>query len=417
MTAHAFRTPTNTTTNGAQTHSEPPPSGEHTGRRQGEGIERFLRFHDSKLAQKFARGKVPMTTLYEAYFDGEIDIVGDIYEFLDERDRYVKYSLTAEHIKFLFSNFIPEVAIHSKAQDERIVRGHYDRGNDFFGAFLGDRMVYTAAYFPNGPDACSLEEAQDNKMDRVCKKALVQPGHKFLDVGCGWGTLTRQAAVKFGADATGITISKNQTEFGNARLAKAGVADRARILCLDYRDIPRGTYDRITSLEMVEHVGVKNLTKFFEQMYDLLAEDGIFFLQWTGLRRGAGARAHDPITGLRPEDLIWGLFMNKYVFPGADASLPLSGMLIQMEKAGFEIHSVENVSIHYAWTIKKWHDNWLANKQQVLDTYGERWFRIWHLFLAWSVRIAEQGNAACFQVVANKNRDRFDRSVFVGRDP
>jgi cyclopropane fatty-acyl-phospholipid synthase-like methyltransferase len=152
-------------------------------------------------------------------------------------------------------------------------------------------------------------------------------------------------------------------------------------------------------------------------MWDLLEDDGIFFLQWTGLRRGHGGPIHDPITGLRPEDLIWGLFMNKYVFPGADASLPLSGMLMAMEKAGFEIHSVENVSVHYAWTIKTWHDNWLANKQAILDAYGERWFRIWHFFLAWSVRIAHQGNAACFQVVANKNLNAFDRGVYVGRDP
>lgn len=393
---------------------EPPESGKLP--QQG-GIDRFLRFHDAKLAEKFARGKVPMTTLYEAYFDGEVDLVGDIYEFLDERDRYVKYALTSEHVRFFFKNFIPEVAIHSKAQDERIVRGHYDRGNDFFGAFLGERMVYTAAYFANGPTKSTLEEAQDAKIDRVCKKILLQPGEKLLDVGCGWGTLVRNAAVKFGADTTGITISKNQTEFGNARIQKAGVADRSRVLCLDYRDIPNKKFDKITSLEMVEHVGVKNLPKFFAQMYDLLTDDGLFFLQWTGLRRGGGGKAHDPITGLRPEDLIWGLFMNKYVFPGADASLPLSGMLEPMEKAGFEIHSVENVSIHYAWTIKAWHDNWLANRQQVLDSYGERWFRIWNLFLAWSVRIAEQGNAACFQVVANKNRDRFDRSLFVGRDP
>ena len=117
---------------------------------------------------------------------------------------------------------------------------------------------------------------------------------------------------------------------------------------MDYRDIPEQTFDKIVSLEMVEHVGVKNLTTFYELVRDLLADDGLFLLQWTGLRRG-----------LRPEDLIWGLFMNKYIFPGADASLCPSRMLKAMEKAGFEMHSVENISIHYAWTIQRWHDNWL----------------------------------------------------------
>ena len=157
---------------------------------------------------------------------------------------------------------------------------------------------------------------------------------------------------------------------------------------------------------MVEHVGVKNLVSFYEQVRDLLTDDGLFLLQWTGLRRG-----------LRPEDLIWGLFMNKYIFPGADASLAPSGMLTAMEKAGWETHSVENISHHYSWTIKRWHDNWLSNKEAILATYGERWYRIWHMFLAWSVIIGAQGNAACFQVVLNKNLDSFDRSRWIGRRP
>jgi len=378
------------------------------------GIEKYLRFHDRKLAEKFSRGKVPMTTLYEAYFDGQVDILGDIYDFLDDRDRFICYELTAEHVKFLFKNFIPEVTIHSKDQDRRIVRAHYDRGNDFFGAFLGDRMVYTAGYFKDGPAKSTLEEAQDEKMHRCCRKLDLKPGEKLVDIGCGWGTLVRHAALHYGADATGITISKNQTDFGNARIEKAGVADRARLLCLDYRDTPKRAFDKIVSLEMVEHVGVKNLQNYFSQMFDLLKDNGRFVLQWTGLRR-AGFDGVPPI-GLRAEDMIWGLFMSKYIFPGADASLPLSDMMRYAEKAGFEIHAVENVSIHYAWTIEAWHKNWIANKKQVLETYGERWFRIWHLFLAWSGRIAKQGNAACFQVTFNKNRNDFDRAQYVGSD-
>jgi cyclopropane fatty-acyl-phospholipid synthase-like methyltransferase len=407
VSVHAFRQQS------SQQHdhlpSDPPVSGQ-----AGAGIERHLRFHDEKLAAAFARGKVPMTTLYEAYFNGQVDIIGDIYAFLDERDRYVSYALTAEHVKFLFTNFLPEIAIHSKDQDKRIVRGHYDRGNDFFGFFLGERMVYTAGYYKSGQTGSTLEEAQDEKINRVGKKLMLAPGQTLLDVGCGWGTLVRNTARDFGSDSTGVTIAERQTELANERIAKAGLQDKARVLCLDYRDIPKKKFDKIVSLEMVEHVGVKNLPKFFEQMYRQLEDDGQFLLQWTGLRRGSAEGV--PVIGLRPEDLIWGLFMNKYVFAGADASLPLSDMMKYAERAGFEIHSVENVSIHYAWTIKAWHDNWLANRDKVLDTYGERWFRIWNLFLAWSVRIAEQGNAACFQVVFNKNTDTFDRSVYVGKE-
>jgi cyclopropane fatty-acyl-phospholipid synthase-like methyltransferase len=369
----------------------------------------LVSFRNSKMAARYESAKIPMTTLFEGYLDGDIDIP-DIDAFLDARQDLVNYSLTKHHLEFFFTRFIPEVTIHSKEQDKRIVREHYDRGDDFFDAFLGERMVYTSGFFRDETD--SLEQAQDNKMDLVCRKLLLGPGHEMLDIGCGWGTLALHAAKTYGARATGITISKNQTAFGNARIAKAGLADSARIECLDYRDIPRRQYDRISSLEMVEHVGVKNFQKFCHLAYQLLKDDGLFFLQWTGMRRGGALGL--PVIGLRPEDLIWGLFMNQYIFPGADASLPLSDVVRGLENAGFEIHSAENVSVHYGLTIERWHRNWQKNETLIVQRYGQRWYRLWHLFLAWSWRIALQGNAACFQVVANKNLDTFNRRIFIG---
>jgi cyclopropane fatty-acyl-phospholipid synthase-like methyltransferase len=360
----------------------------------------YVTFKSRKLADRYANNRIPISTLYELYFDGEVDIPGDLYAFLRNRDMFVKYTLTWKHLKWAVTNFLPEVTIHSKDQDKRIVREHYDRGNDFFGWFLGDRMVYTSGFFEQPGE--TLEQAQDNKLNLVCRKLQLKPGERLLDIGCGWGTLTRHAAQYYGADATGVTIAERQTEYGNHQIKMRGLEDRARILCSDYRDIPAQKFDKISSLEMVEHVGVKNLVPFYSQVRDLLADEGVFLLQWTGLRRG-----------LRPEDLIWGLFMNKYIFPGADASLCPSAMLKAMEKAGWETHSVENVSIHYGWTIKRWHDNWLSNKAAVIKAYGERWFRIWHFFLVWSTIIAEQGNAACFQVVLNKNADKYDRKRWV----
>jgi cyclopropane fatty-acyl-phospholipid synthase-like methyltransferase len=358
-------------------------------------------FHDRELAARYANDKIPMSTLFEAYLDEAVDIA-DMDAFIEARNDVVTWSLTADHWKFLVTRMIPEVTIHSLAQDKRIVREHYDRGDDFFEAFLGDRMVYTAGFFRDENE--SLEQGQDNKLDLVCRKLLLRPGDEMLDIGCGWGTLAMHAAKNFGARATGVTISKNQTAFGNARISKAGLSDHAAIECMDYREIPRRQYDRISSLEMVEHVGVKNLVSFYEQVRDLLADDGLFLLQWTGLRRG-----------LRPEDLIWGLFMNKYIFPGADASLPPAAMLSAMEKAGWETHTVENIGIHYTGTLRRWHDNWLSNKAEIVAKYGERWFRIWNLFLPWSAIVGEQGNAGCFQVVLNKNIDGFDRTRWIGR--
>ena len=362
----------------------------------------YVVFIDQKLGRKYANKPIPMATLYEAYFDGALDVPGDIYALLRSRGDFVSWSLTKEHLRWAVTNFIPEVTIHSKSQDQRIVREHYDRGNDFFGWFLGERMVYTSGFFLNPGE--TLEQAQDNKMNLVCQKLQLEPGERLLDIGCGWGTLTAHSAKYYGTDSTGVTISKNQAEFGNDRVREWGVADRARILCKDYRDIPETKFDKIVSLEMVEHVGVKNLGSFYSQVGDLLTDEGLFLLQWTGLRRG-----------LRPEDLIWGLFMAKYIFPGADASLCPAPMIKEMEKAGWETHSVENISHHYSWTIKRWHDNWLSNQNEVRAKYGERWFRIWHFFLAWSVIVAEQGNAACFQVVLNKNMDAFDRTRWVDK--
>jgi cyclopropane fatty-acyl-phospholipid synthase-like methyltransferase len=344
-----------------------------------------------------------MATLYEAYFDGDLDIPGDIFEFLRKRDELVTYTITRRHLSWALTKFVPEVLVHSKSADQRIVRDHYDRGDDFFGWFLGERMVYSSAFFQHPGE--SVEQAQDNKLNRICDKLGLQQGERLLDIGCGWGTLVRHAAHKYGVDATGLTLSERQATFATERIARAGVTSRARVVCDDYRNLSGGRYDKIVSIEMVEHVGVKNLVSFYERVRDLLTDEGVFVLQWAGLRRGIFSR---------PEDLIWGMFMNKYIFPGADASLCPSPMFRALEKAGWETYSVENVSSHYSYTIKRWHENWLSNREAVVRTYGERWFRIWNLFLAWSSLIALKGTSACFQVVLHKNIDQFDRARWVG---
>lgn len=370
----------------------------------------FVVFKDASLARRMATQKPAMSTLCEAYLAEALDIP-DLEAFFDARAELVHYSLTFEHVRQFVTRMVPEWTLHSLAQDRRIVREHYDRGDDFFAAFLGERMVYTSGIFLD--ETQSLEQGQDNKLELVCQKLGLQKDAELLDVGCGWGTLALHAAKQYGARATGVTLSQNQTAFGNARIERAGLAERARIECRDYREIPAKTYDRIVSLEMVEHVGLKNLDGFFQLISQRLKDDGLFLLQFAGLRRGGGMGV--PPVGLRPEDMIWGLFMNKHIFPGADASPPLSTMLKAMEKAGFDIYSVENISIHYSLTIRRWHENWRRNAEAVRRSYGERWYRLWNFFLAWSSRIGAQGNSECFQVVAHKNLDGFDRKIFLPR--
>ncbi|KAK3605101.1 hypothetical protein CHS0354_000768 [Potamilus streckersoni] len=364
----------------------------------------------SDTAERYKFGKqVPMETFISDYINSKIDVTGDFEEFLYNRNAFVDYTLTPNHFKFFFSRMIPEVLIHSKKQDERIIRSHYDRGNDFFRAFLGPRMIYTAGLWLK-PKEETLELAQDRKMQSVCQKLNLKKGKKMLDIGCGWGTLVCYAAKHYDVDATGITIAQDGTEHGNKQIAEHGMTNKARIMRIDYRDIPKEKYDAISSLEMIEHVGLKNYQKFIRQIYDLLSDDGIFYLQQAGLRANPGLHKRGP----HWEDLVWGLFMNEFIFSGADASTPLGYMVNNLQQANFEVSSIENVGIHYSHTIQAWYNNWMGNKEQILGTYGEWWFRLWQVFLKWSVIIASQGSSTCYAIVAHKNLNSFDRNVYVG---
>ncbi|MEY4508024.1 MAG: hypothetical protein RLZZ450_146 [Pseudomonadota bacterium] len=364
------------------------------------GLSDYVLFKDPKLAARYTNKKIPISTLFEAYFDGAVDFRGDIFDMLAHRHNFVSHDFTPENVRYFVTKFLPETLVHTQKDDTKLVRSHYDRGDDFFAAFLGPRMVYTSGFFKDASQ--SLEQGQDQKLDLVCRKLALKPGETLLDVGCGWGTLVMHAAKHYGVKATGVTLSENQAAYANARIREAGLEGKAEVLCLDYRAIPAGSFDKIVSLEMVEHVGVKNLKTFYTKIRELLVDEGVFLLQWTGLRRAA-----------HQEDLVWGLFMAKYIFPGADASLPVADMISACEKANWEINTIENISIHYCYTIKKWHQNWARNKDVILSAYGERWYRIWNFFLAWAVTAGTQGTAACFQVVMNKNLNEYDRARWV----
>jgi len=303
---------------------------------------------------------------------------------------------------------IPEVAIHSQKQDKRIIKSHYDNKNDLFSWFLGPQMIYTSCYFKNVNE--SLEAAQENKMNLIAQKMQLKEGDELLDIGCGWGTLVAHLAKHYRVNTTGITIAQAGAEWATRQIKEYGVEDRAKIWTMDYRDIPRDKkYNKIKCLEMAEHVGIKYFKKFMKQCYDLLEDDGLFYLQIAGLRERSSL-----LQKKNREDLVWGLFMNEYIFSGADASMPLNWDLQRIENVGFEVHSVENIGNHYSITINRWYDNWISNKEKVLEKYGERIFRIYEIFLAWSVIIARQGSSTAYQIVCHKNTNQFDRTKFIG---
>jgi len=370
-------------------------------------LDQFLRYQDANLARKWSGKRVPISEVYEAFIDGRVDIPAEHWgDFFASRRETMSFRLTESHFKWALTNFLPEVALHTRGQDKRIVGEHYNRGNDFFGWFLGEAMVYTAASFES--PSMSLEDAQYRKIDRACQKLRLAPRETLLDIGCGWGTFVARSAREFGCKSYGVTLAEEQVEFGTARIGDYGVADRARVEVRDYRAIS-GQFDKIVSLEMVEHVGVKNLSGYFDKVHELLADDGLFVLQWTGIRNLY--QPQNPLSAftLQPEDMLWGLFMNRYIFPGADASLPLSSMLRAAEGAGFETVEVERLSAHYVLTLRAWRDLWVRNRAEVVSAYGERWFRLWHFFLEWSALIGEQGSAQTYQVLLHKNRDGFKR--------
>jgi len=349
-----------------------------------------ISFRDEKLSKRWRGKKIPMEVLYEAYIAEKLDFQGDVYETLKHRNQLFRFCFTWGDIRFYFKEFLTQNLTHSRRSDEGDIAHVYNRGNDFYNWFLGDTMVYTSGVFQDESE--TLEEAQARKLDTVCRSIQLQPGDHHLDIGCGWGPLIVHAAKEYGSISTGITLASEQAAWANQRAERAGVANRVRVIVDDYRNIPTAKYDKITCLEMAEHVGVKNFQRFLLQVRGLLKDDGVFYLQIAGLRRA-----------WQYEDLVWGLFMAKYIFPGADASCPLGFVVSQADRAGFEVHRVENCGVHYAATIRKWYTNWISNEQAIVEKYGQRWYRLWLMFLGWSALIGDQGSSALFMVTLTKN--------------
>lgn len=329
-------------------------------------------------------------------------------DVLEYKHDWASFRFTLGLFRFFLLGMIPEVIFHSQSQDEEQVRDHYDRGDDFYTWFLGPRMIYTSGVISDITREETLEELQDNKLTVMADKIDLKKGDHVLDIGCGWGTWTTFASSKYGANVTGITLGRNQTKWGNTLLKEYGIpSDQSRIVCCDYRDAPKsskpsGKYDKITSVEMAEHVGIRRLTAYLEQCRDALEDDGLLFLQYSGLRKN-----------WQYEDLEWGLFMNKYIFPGADASTPLSFFASCMESVGFEIVSVDNIGVHYSATLWRWYRNWIGNKDKVVNKYGVKWYRIWEFFLGSSVVASRNGTATCYQFICRKNINSYRRIDYV----
>ncbi|MEO8410782.1 MAG: cyclopropane-fatty-acyl-phospholipid synthase family protein, partial [Propionivibrio sp.] len=330
-----------------------------------------------------------LATLGDAYVHGELDAEGDLSSLIDSAAHLVHLARHAGSQVSRLGQFFGGKR-HSKKLDAQAIAYHYDVSNDFYKLWLDDAMVYSCAYFT--ADGNSLEQAQSDKIDHVLRKIRLQPGQRLLDIGCGWGALIMRAAAKYGARATGITLSENQYELARQRIADAGLEDRCEVLLRDYRDVQgTGTFDRITSIGMFEHVGLKNLPDYFTHVRDLLADDGVVM--------NHGITATDPDSN--EVGFGAGSFIDRYVFPHGE--LPhISLALKEMSAAGLEAVDVENLRLHYAQTLHHWALRYENSEERIRALVGDTRYRIWRVYLAGCAYAFEHAWTAIHQVVAVK---------------
>jgi cyclopropane-fatty-acyl-phospholipid synthase len=279
----------------------------------------------------------------------------------------------------------PQGKRHTVARDARAVRHHYDVGNEFFSLFLDDSMTYSCAIFET-PEQ-SLEDAQANKRETVCRKLALQPGERMLDVGCGWGSLAVHAAEHHGVHVTGITLSEPQAERARERAAEHGVADKVEIRVMDYRELRGDRFDAIASIGMVEHVGAGNIDQYARGL--------------AGQLDAGGRLLNHGIARLRHGDAEAGPFSERYVFPDA-APLHLSRILVALEAAGFETNHVEGYREHYDRTLTHWANRLDEHLPRAEQIAGPERLRVWRLYLRAARSGFRTGFTSIYQVRAVK---------------
>jgi len=279
---------------------------------------------------------------------------------------------------------------HTRKRDRQAIEYHYDVSNDFYSLWLGRSMVYSCAYFRNETD--SLDTAQEQKLDHILGKLMLRPDERFLDIGCGWGALILHAAKKYGARATGVTLSRNQYEFASKRIRDEGLEGRCEVHLQDYRDVPgEGVFDKIASVGMFEHVGLRHLKAYFEKIRGLLADGG--------LAPNHGITATDPDS--RWVGLGAGEFVSRYVFPHGE--LPhLSVVLRETASAGLEVADVESLRRHYARTCLEWAKRLEQSREGAIAAAGDKRYRIWQIYLAGCAHGFEHEWMNIYQVLARK---------------
>ncbi|SKA29690.1 cyclopropane-fatty-acyl-phospholipid synthase [Marinactinospora thermotolerans DSM 45154] len=347
--------------------------------------------------------------LTRAYVAGHIDLEGDMYTALKRMSeiafgdgvRLRDFLAIAKDIGWVkFVNRVPPPPQemrrsrllergrrHSKERDAEVIHHHYDVSNAFYEMVLGPSMTYTCAVYPT--PVASLEEAQFHKYELVSRKLGLAKGMRLLDVGCGWGGMVIHAAREHGVKALGVTLSKEQAEWAQKKIAQEGLGDLAEVRHMDYRNVPDGVFDRISSIGLTEHIGKKNVPDYFASLYAKLKPGG-------RLLNHCITRPRNDLPAMVPGGVI-----NRYVFPDGELEGP-GWLQAQMNDAGFEIRHQENLREHYALTLRDWSANLDRNWDAAVAEVGEGTARVWRLYMAGCVLGFEKNVVQLHQILGVK---------------
>lgn len=368
------------------------------GRQAHQPAEFTLVLNDPTALRRLLLGRDPLR-FAEAYFSGQIDVEGDFFAALQLKDHLPELTLSwSDRLRLALRLLAPVppatdaelradgVRRHTRAENKAAIAFHYDLSNDFYALWLDPAMVYSCAYYET--DDTPLARAQWSKLDHICRKLRLQPGEELLDIGCGWGALVMHAARHYGVKAIGITLSERQRALARERIAAAGLQGQVEVRLCDYRDMT-GQFDKIASVGMFEHVGLKNLPTYFASVNRLLKPAGLFLNH-----------------GITHEEDGWGqalssTFINRYVFPDGELDR-VSNVMRVMEQEQFELHDVEALRMHYAKTLRAWVAALEEGHDQALQYVDEAHYRIWRLYMAASALEFETGELGLYQILASK---------------
>ncbi|MFI6657783.1 class I SAM-dependent methyltransferase [Streptomyces sp. NPDC050523] len=348
-----------------------------------------------------------------AWVAGDLDIEGDLYTTLDlmsslvwergEDSRTLLQALRDPQVRAAARGLVKVAGLplppappreevrrarthlHTKRSDRRAISHHYDVGNDFYEIVLGPSMVYSCAYWREGG---TLEEAQRDKLELVCRKLDLTPGQRLLDVGCGWGSMAIHAAREHGVSVVGVTLSHEQAAYARKRVADEGLTDRVEIRVQDYRDVADGPYDAISSIGMAEHVGAERYLEYAQDLHGLLRPGGRLLNHQIARRPQRDESAYDVDE-----------FIDAYVFPDGELA-PIGTTVTQLERAGFEVRDVESLREHYALTLRRWVANLEVEWARAMRLTSPGRARVWRLYMAACALAFEHNRIGINQVLA-----------------